>query len=256
MTISPSNIRVLRPEYSSEATARDLGEDLYQDPNAQPVDTAQRPEDEAQTRRRQLKVISGQLKRAPIGYTVFVMSIPVVALLIVLVVNIVVSNRQYELVELTSQMTSITQTNEALAQTVSQKSAPQSVAQQAADMGMVMPGTPASIDLATGKILGTATAAEADNTPTSFVAEPTVRSSTGIPTAVEAPEGPDTAPVMVSQEGVPGPASNTVKIIGPQIAVPTQNETESSAESGVANTVQTSSVGNVQGPQVSLPSDN
>src|SRR5690625_5722491 len=157
MTTSPLDIREVRPEYSTEATARRLEEEPDQYIGAEPGHVSGDGELDARTRRDQLKVISGQLKHAPIGYSAFIRSTAVIALLIVLVVNIVVSNRQYELVELNSSLTSITQTNEALAQQLSQRSAPQSVAQQAADMGMVLPGTPASIDLRTGEVLGSAT---------------------------------------------------------------------------------------------------
>ncbi|HEY4577309.1 MAG TPA: hypothetical protein VIG67_05595 [Yaniella sp.] len=254
MTTSPSNIRVLRPLYSQDSTARDLDAEHYHDIDIE-SDSPQHETDSG-TRRDQLKVISGQLKRAPIGYSVFILSIPVIALLVVLVVNIVVSNRQYELVELNGTLTSITQTNEALAQQLSQRSAPQSVAQQAADMGMVLPGTPASIDLSSGEVIGTATAAEADNTPTSFVAEPTVRSSTGIPADVELPEAPTLDPVTVTNEEVPDPQSDTVKIVSPQLEMPEPDVAKSTGEDGVANTIQTSSVGSLQGPQVDLPSGN
>lgn len=252
MTTSPTNIRALRPEYSTESTARQL-DDQYQ-LGVHPEHTA--GDSEASTRRDQLKVISGQLKRAPIGYSVFVLSIPVIALLIVLVVNIVLSNRQYELVELNGQLTSISQSNEALAQQLSQKSAPQAVAQQAADMGMVLPGATASIDLKTGEVIGTATAADAENTPTSFVEKPTVRSSTGIPSEVEVPVRDDSDPVTVTNGEVPGPESNTVKIIEPQVSLPAADAINSTPEDGVADTIQTSSVGSLQGPKVSLPTDN
>ena len=254
MTTSPSNIRVLRPLYSQDSTARDLDAEHYH--NIDIESDSPQHETDSGTRRDQLKVISGQLKRAPIGYSVFILSIPVIALLVVLVVNIVVSNRQYELVELNASLTSITQTNEALAQQLSQRSAPQSVAQQAADMGMVLPGTPASIDLGTGEVIGTATAAEADNAPTSFVAEPTVRSSTGIPADVELPEAPPLDPVTVTNEEVPGPESDTVTIVSPQLEMPETDVAKSTGEDGVANTIQTSSVGSLQGPQVDLPSGN
>lgn len=256
MTTSPSNIRVLHPEYSTDATARPLDDESMHDLEAQPGYTPGDGDADAKSRRDQFKVISGQLKRAPIGYTIFVLTIPVVALLMVLVVNIVLSNRQYDMVELNGQVTSITQTNEALAQELSQKSAPQSVAQQAADLGMVLPGAPASIDLASGEVTGTATAAEADNTPTSFVSEPTVRAGTGVPAEVEAPNINDSEPVTLTNEGVPGPESDTTKIVEPQISMPEPGVTNSPAEDGVASDGDDSSVGSVQGPQVSLPSGN
>ncbi|WP_022870623.1 hypothetical protein [Yaniella halotolerans] len=256
MTTSPSNIRVLHPEYSTDATARILNDDQFHDLETQPESIPNGGDADANTRREQFKVISGQLKRTPIGYTIFVMTIPIVALLVVLVVNIVLSNRQYDLVELNSQLTNITQTNEALVQDLAQSSAPQSVAQQAADLGMVLPGTSASIDLASGKITGTATAAEADNTPTSFVSEPTVRAGTGVPAEVEAPADTDTEPVTMTNEGVPGPESDTVKIVEPQISMPESGVTNSATENGVADANGDSPVGSLQGPQVSLPTGN
>ena len=256
MTTSPSNIRVLHPEYSTDATARPLDDDQLHDLDTQPSYTPNGGDPDAKTRRDQFKVISGQLKRTPIGYTIFVMTIPIVALLVVLVVNIVLSNRQYDLVELNSQLTNITQSNEALAQDLAQSSAPQSVAQQAADLGMVLPGASASIDLASGEITGKATAAEADNTPTSFVSEPTVRSGTGVPAEVDAPEHSASAPVKMTNEGVPGPKSDTVKIVEPQISMPESGVTNSAPQNGVAETNGDSSVGSLQGPQVSLPAGN
>lgn len=255
MTTSPSNIRVLHPEYSTDSSAQRLDEH-YEDLDVQPGYVPSGDDTEAKTRRDQFKVISGQLKRAPIGYTVFVLTIPVIALLVVLVVNIVLSNRQYDMVELNSQLTNVTQSNEALAQDLAQKSAPQSVAQQAADLGMVLPGSSASIDLATGEITGTATAAEADNTPTNFVSEPTVRAGTGVPAEVEAPTASDSEPVTVTNEGVPGPESDTTKIVGPDISMPESNVTNSPSQDGVAADDTGSSVGSLQGPQVSLPTGN
>src|SRR5699024_8236720 len=159
MPTSPSNIRVLPPEYSTDSTAKQMDVDYAPDSAAEPNNAPAEGASEAESRRDQLKVISWQLKRAPIGYSIVVLSIPVLALLIVLVVNSILSNRQYEMVELDNELTNITRSNEALAQDLSQKSAPQSVAQQAAELGMVLPGTPASIDLATGQISGSASAA-------------------------------------------------------------------------------------------------
>src|SRR5699024_970970 len=148
--------------------------------------------------------------------SIFVLSIPVIALLIVLVVNIILSNRQYEMVELDNELTNITQSNEALAQDLSQKSAPQSVAQQAAELGLVLPGTPASIDLATGQISCSASADKKDNTPTNFVAQPNVQSGTGTPAEVDVPTDETSDQVTVTNEEVRGPESDTIKIPGPQ----------------------------------------
>src|SRR5699024_9858236 len=126
MTTSPSNIRVLHPEYSTDATARPLDDDQLHDLDTQPSYTPNGGDPDAKTRRYQFKVISGQLKRTPIGYTIFVMTIPIVALLVVLVVNIVLSNRQYDLVDINSQLTNYITSYDAIANTLAIQSAPQS----------------------------------------------------------------------------------------------------------------------------------
>src|SRR5699024_3357286 len=178
MATSPSNIRVLHPEYSTDSTAKQMDVDYAPDSGAEPNNAPAEGVSEAESSRDQLNVISVQLKRAPIGYSIFVLHIPVLVLHHVLVVIIILSNRKHEMVELENELTNITQSNEALAQDLPQKSAQQPVAQQAAELGMVLPGPPASIDLATGQISGSASAAKKDNTPTNFVAEPTVQSGT------------------------------------------------------------------------------
>src|SRR5699024_841960 len=137
-----------------------------------------------------------------------------------------------------------------------QKSAPQAVAQQAAELGMVLPGPPASIDLATGQISGSASAAKKDNTPTNFVAEPTVQSGTGTPAEVDVPTDETSDPVTVTNEEVPGPESDTIKIPGPQTAMPDSDMTNFPSIKGVAHGEVDESVGSLQGPHVRLPADN
>src|SRR5699024_887445 len=152
-----------------------------------------------------------------------------------LVVNIILSNRQYEMVELDNELTNITQSNEALAQDLSQKSAPQSVAQQAAELGMVLPGTPGSIDLATGQISGSASAAKKDNTPTESVADPTVHAGTGAPAVVDVTTVETSAPVTATNGEGPGPQSYSIEIPVRQTAMPEPDVTNSPSNDGVAN---------------------
>src|SRR5699024_12874624 len=96
MTTSPLDIRELRPEYSTEATARRLEEEPDQYIGAEPGHVSGDGELDARTRRDQLKVISGQLKRAPIGYSIFVLSVPGLAPRAVRSVYSLGANRHYD----------------------------------------------------------------------------------------------------------------------------------------------------------------
>ena len=201
MTTSPSNIRVLHPEYSTDATARVLDEKQFADQGSQPGYIPSGGDADARTRRDQFKVISGQLKRTPIGYTIFVMTIPIVALLVVLVVNIVLSNRQYDLVELNSQLTNITQSNEALAQDLAQVPHLNPLLNKLQILEWCyLEHRLQSILLR--EITGTATAAESDNTQR--VSYQNQRSEqVQVPAEVEAPADSGAEPVTMTNEGFP-----------------------------------------------------
>lgn len=109
----------------------------------------------------------------------------------VLVLNITVSNGQYDLVKLRGQETILTQQNEALRQQAEYLQAPQNLAAAAAKLGMVAPGTTATIDLSQGKVFGTTTAAE---------------SETKVGQLVSVPENPVTAEVGTIDPAEAAPA--------------------------------------------------
>ncbi|GER24367.1 hypothetical protein NCCP1664_28620 [Zafaria cholistanensis] len=148
------------------------------------------------------------------------------ALATVLVLNISVSGGQYEVVKLRNQEQALVQENEALAQQAQKLEAPQSVAAKAAELGMVVPGSVASIDLETLKVAGTSSEAKAEESPTSLVADretaardTAARDTAARDTAVGAgasaaePAAPpaETAGTAPAEEGTPatGPVTGT-----------------------------------------------
>lgn len=108
------------------------------------------------------------------GFAVFCFGLLLAALVGVLVINVNVASSQYDIVGLHADEQALKQENEALTQELQNLQAPQNVAAKAAELGMVTPGTVASINLDTQKITGKATAAEKGKLPTSLVAAPEV----------------------------------------------------------------------------------
>ena len=119
-------------------------------------------------------------------FAVFCFGVMLAALDTVLVLNISVSGGQYEVVELRNQEQTLTQENEALTQQAQKLEAPQSVAAKAAELGMVVPGSVASIDLKTLKVAGTSSAAKAEEGPTSLVADRETAAGSGSTAAGQA----------------------------------------------------------------------
>ncbi len=108
------------------------------------------------------------------GFAVFCFALLLAALVGVLVINVNVANSQYDIVSLRGQEQTLNQENEALTQELQNLQAPQNVAVKAAELGMVTPGTVASINLDTQKITGKATAAEEGKLPSTHVPAPAV----------------------------------------------------------------------------------
>ncbi|MGP9661326.1 hypothetical protein [Arthrobacter sp. AOP36-C1-22] len=108
------------------------------------------------------------------GFAVFCFALLLAALVGVLVINVNVANSQYDIVSLRGQEQALSQQNEALTQELQNLQAPQNVAVKAAELGMVTPGTVASINLDTQKIAGKATAAEKGKLPSAHVPTPAV----------------------------------------------------------------------------------
>ena len=94
------------------------------------------------------------------------------ALAIVLAVNIHISSTQYQAVELQNQYTALSQQNQALSQQVQHRQSPQSLSDNAVSLGMVMPSSAGSFDLASGAVAGEAAAADSSDRPSSFVSAP------------------------------------------------------------------------------------
>lgn len=233
MSTSPRRIPSRLPAYSTEATARQL--------QPAPVGTPT----PRSAPRAPLRAVPDQLRSTPKWMISTCVAALLAALITVLTVNITISNRQYELVELRSSQQEITQTNEALAQEVAYVSAPQNVAAKAVELGMVLPGATASIDLETGTVTGVASTATEENKPTGFVGAPTVASGQGTP--AQAPAA-DEATVADSEASVEAPVIE---------ASGGSNETADSAEDTAANAGSETSGqadlngGTLQAPQMS-----
>lgn len=131
---------------------------------------------DAARERRPLSVAPAPRQRSAKGFVTACAAVLLLALITVLLVNITVANRQYELIGLKDQQLELTQANEALGQEAEHHRAPQNVAQRAVEMGMVLPGDVAAIDLGTGQVNGVATPAQEDDIPSDFVSSPTVSS--------------------------------------------------------------------------------
>ena len=125
----------------------------------QPV-PATRPQESTAKRRTTLSVVPalGSKRRVPFIVSIFVLVIA--SVVAVLLINVYIANGQYTAVDLRGQERTLSQENEALRQEALYLGAPQVVAKKAAELGMVKPGAPAAINLETGKVSGTATAAE------------------------------------------------------------------------------------------------
>lgn len=150
-------------------------------------------------RRTPLSVVPAAVGGRRLPFAVFCFGVMLAALATVLVLNISVSGGQYEVVELRNQEQTLTQENEALTQQAQKLEAPQSVAAKAAELGMVVPGSVASIDLETLKVAGTSSAAKAEEGPTSLVADRETAAGAGSSTAGQATDpvagDPATEPV-------------------------------------------------------------
>ncbi|MFL4475158.1 hypothetical protein ACIPVK_14265 [Paeniglutamicibacter sp. MACA_103] len=121
---------------------------------------ATRPQEPAAKRRTTLSVVPALGSKRRVPFIVSIFALVIASVVAVLLINVYIANGQYTAVDLRGQERTLSQENEALRQEALYLGAPQVVAKKAADLGMVKPGTPAAINLETGKVSGTATAAE------------------------------------------------------------------------------------------------
>lgn len=120
---------------------------------------ASRPESASSKRRITLSVVPALSTRRRIPMLVTLLLMILASAMIVLLLNVFIANGQYAMVGLKGQERTLTQQNEALRQEAQYLEAPQVIAEKATKLGMVKPGTPAAINLDTGKVTGKATAA-------------------------------------------------------------------------------------------------
>lgn len=111
-------------------------------------------------------------RRAPLVILCFLALVS--ALAAVLVLNVSVSTGQYELVQLRNEQMALAQQNQSLTQQVENRLAPQNLAVEAAELGMVASSTSGSINLRTLKVSGNPERAQRARGTRALVAAPDV----------------------------------------------------------------------------------
>lgn len=151
-----------------------------------------------------LAVVPAPLPRTGRGITVLCLGILIVALAVVLVANITVSNRQYQMLELRAEQTELSEANELLAQRVGYLEAPQNLASRAGALGMVDAAGTAAVDAATGRVSGEAEAATEREHGAAYVNPP---ASLDQPLGVNSLEGDALPPGHISGPEMKDPAA-------------------------------------------------
>lgn len=191
MTATQQRTAMQQPVHARESTAPQLDQAAPWQPTISPeFRAAPAGSQSAQERSRTpLAVVPAPVRRTGRGFIALCVGILAIALLAVLVVNISVSNRQYEMVGLKNEQLDLTQSNELLRQQVEHLEAPQNLAAEADRLGMVKPGDIAAVDLATGQVTGAATSAEGEDRPTGLIAAPVGPAERAAARAVEGEAG-------------------------------------------------------------------
>ena len=126
-------------------------------------------------------------------FAVFCFAVLVAALGCVLVLNISVSGGQYDIVKLRGEQVALAQQNEKLTQQLENRQAPQNLAAEAAQLGMVVSPSVGSIDLETMKVSGDPQAAKEGSAPSQLVDRPELPAQALTPAeAAEAESGAET----------------------------------------------------------------
>jgi len=195
MTATQQRTAMQQPVHARESTAPQLDQAAPWQPTISPEFRAA-PAGAQSTQERSrtpLAVVPAPVRRTGRGFVALCVGILAIALLAVLVVNISVSNRQYEMVGLKSEQLDLTQSNELLRQQVEHLEAPQNLAAEADRLGMVKPGDIAAVDLATGQVTGAATSAEGEDRPTGLIAAPVGPGERAAARAAEGETGENTS---------------------------------------------------------------
>ena len=140
-----------------------------------------------------LSVVPAGPARKRVPFAVFCFAVLVAALGCVLVLNISVSGGQYDIVKLRGEQVALAQQNEKLTQQLENRQAPQNLAAEAAQLGMVVSPSVGSIDLETMKVSGDPQAAKEGSAPSQLVDRPELPAQALTPAeAAEAESGAET----------------------------------------------------------------
>ena len=155
---------------------------------------ADRSTGSARARRRPLASAPARARRRRIPLIIATFLGVLLTLGFALLMNITISQNQYDLVQLRAQEQDLTERNQALSQEIEFQQAPQNLAARASQLGMVSQAQQAQLDLRTGKLNGTPQAAEAVREDPKEAAE---RGRTNL---IDPPKGSDTEAAQQAQQ--------------------------------------------------------
>lgn len=154
------------------------------------------PSSPAPRRRTPLSVVPAVQRRRRAPVVIFCFISLILGLGAVLLLNISVSSGQYQLVQLQNERTELAQRNEALTQQLENHQAPQVLAAEAAELGMVTSSSFGSIDLQTLAVTGDPVPAEEADAPPVLIPAPNVLTQPVAPSVPVAEA--ESAPVVES----------------------------------------------------------
>ena len=155
---------------------------------------ADRPAGSARARRRPLASAPARARRRRIPLIIATFLGVLLTLGFALLMNITISQNQYDLVQLRAQEQDLTEKNQALNQEIEFQQAPQNLAARASQLGMVSQAQQAQLDLRTDKLNGTPQAAEA------LGEDPKEAAEQGRTNLIDPPKGSDTEAAQQDQQ--------------------------------------------------------
>lgn len=181
---------------------------------ADPLDGSERGR-----RRTPLSLVPAGPTRGRVPFAVFSMAALIAALVVVLMLNISVSSRQYELVSMRGEEVALSEQNQALTQRLENLQAPQNLATAAHELKMVASPTFGTVDVDSLAVTGNPEPAKESDAPPVLVPAPAVSiagDSAVAPSAVEPVPAEAQTPAPA---GEPGETSETS---GPPAEVPAE----------------------------------
>lgn len=159
-----------------------------------------------------LSVVPSGPARKRVPFAVFCFAVLVAALGCVLVLNISVSGGQYNIVKLRGEQVALAQQNEKLTQQLENRQAPQNLAAEAAQLGMVVSPSVGSIDLETMKVSGDPQPAKEGSAPSQLVDRPELPAQALTPAeAAEAEAGAETGAAAPVEAEAPAAAEKAAE---------------------------------------------